>query len=93
VIAEPLRREGLVVLTKAVTGTFADEILAAAQELATDVLVIGTHGRTGLSHFWLGSVAEELVRRASIPVLTVRFPSPEAEPTMEERDAEDELAG
>jgi nucleotide-binding universal stress UspA family protein len=93
VIAEPLRREGLAVLTKAVTGTFADEILAAAQELATDVLVVGTHGRTGLSHLWLGSVAEELVRRAPIPVLTVRFPSAEAEPTTEERDAEDELTG
>ena len=92
-IAEPLRREGLAVLTKAVTGICGDEILVAARELGTDVLVVGTHGRTGLSHFWLGSVAEELVRRASIPVLTVRVPSAEAEPTIEERDAEDELAG
>ena len=92
-IAEPLRREGRLVQTKAVTGTCADEILSAAQELGTDVLVVGTHGRTGLSHFWLGSVAEELVRRATIPVLTVRFPSPQVEPTIEERDAEDELAG
>jgi nucleotide-binding universal stress UspA family protein len=92
-IAEPLRREGLAVLTKAVTGICADEILVATRELGTDLLVVGTHGRTGLSHFWLGSVAEELVRRASIPVLSVRVPSVEAEPTIEERDAEDELAG
>jgi nucleotide-binding universal stress UspA family protein len=92
-IAEPLRREHLAVRTNAVTGAPAAEILAAARELGADLLVVGTHGRTGISHFWLGSVAEELVRRASVPVLTVRFPSPEGEPTIEERDAEDELAG
>jgi nucleotide-binding universal stress UspA family protein len=48
-IAEPLWREGLPVRTKAVTGTSADEILSAAQKLGTDVLVVGTHGRTGIS--------------------------------------------
>jgi len=93
VIAEPLRREGITVLTKAVTGNRADEILAAAGDCGAEVLVVGTHGRKGLSHFWLGSVTEEVVRRASIPVLTVRVPSPNAEPTIEERDAEDELTG
>lgn len=92
-IAEPLRQEGLAVLAKAVTGIRADAILLEARNLGSDVLVVGTHGRTGLSHFWLGSVAEELVRRASIPVMTVRYPSPDAEPTREERDAEDELTG
>jgi nucleotide-binding universal stress UspA family protein len=92
-IAEPLRREHLAVTTKAVTGACADEILGAAHELGSDLLVVGTHGRTGLSHFWLGSVAEEIVRRAPMPVLTVRFPSPDAQPTVEERAAEDELAG
>jgi nucleotide-binding universal stress UspA family protein len=92
-IAEPLKREGFAVLTKAVTGTCASAILVAAEKFGTDLLVVGTHGRAGLSHFWQGSVAEDLVRRASIPVLTVRFPSPEAEPTIEERGAEDELAG
>ena len=92
-IAEPLRREHLDVTTKAVTGAPTDAILGAARDLGADLLVVGTHGRTGLSHWWLGSVAEELVRRAAIPVLTVRFPSAEAEPTVEERAAEDELAG
>ncbi len=92
-IAGPLRSEGLSVLTRAVTGDVADEILGAAQDLGADALVVGTHGRAGLSHLLLGSVAEKLVRHAPVPVVTLRSPSPEAEPTREERDAEDELAG
>jgi nucleotide-binding universal stress UspA family protein len=67
--------------------------LRAARELRSDLIVVGTHGRTGLSHFWLGSVAETLVRLAPVPVLTLRSESPEAEPTREERQAEDELSG
>src|SRR5688572_25831373 len=43
-IAEPLRREGLAVLTKAITGIPADAILLVAQNLGSDVLVVGTHG-------------------------------------------------
>jgi universal stress protein A len=39
-----------------------------------DLLVLGTHGRTGLSHALLGSVAEKVVRRSPCPVLTVRTP-------------------
>lgn len=91
-IAEPLRREGLSVLTKTVTGGIAEEILLAAKN-DTDVLVLGTHGRTGLSHLLVGSVAEKIVRCASVPVVTVRSRSPEAAKTNEERDAEDELSG
>ena len=37
-----------------------------------DLIVIGTHGRTGIKHFLLGSVAEQVLRRACCPVLTVR---------------------
>ncbi|MET0595949.1 MAG: universal stress protein [Polyangiaceae bacterium] len=93
-IAEPRRREQqLTVATKAVTGACADEILRVAQEIEADLIVVGTHGRTGLSHLLRGSVVEEIVRRASIPVLTIRFHSSDAQPTSEERAAEDELAG
>ena len=46
----------------------------AADELDADLLVIGTHGHTGLAHVLLGSVAERIVRTAEIPVLTVRQP-------------------
>ncbi len=50
------------------------EILRVAEDLACDLIVMGTHGRTGLSHLLMGSVAEKVVRRACCPVLTVRIP-------------------
>lgn len=51
-------------------GFEADTILAAAPRY--DLLVMGTHGRTGFAHLMLGSVAERVVRRSPTPVLTVR---------------------
>lgn len=53
-------------------GTAWEEILSAARELGADLVVLGTHGRRGLSHAILGSVAERVVRLSPIPVLTVR---------------------
>lgn len=50
----------------------AAEIIRAASEWKADVVVMATHGRTGLSHFVLGSVAEKVVRECPCPVLTVR---------------------
>jgi nucleotide-binding universal stress UspA family protein len=47
-------------------------ILDAATELRAGLIVMGTHGRTGLSHVFFGSVAEHVVRHSKIPVLTVR---------------------
>ncbi|MGB7632027.1 MAG: universal stress protein [Candidatus Deferrimicrobium sp.] len=54
-------------------GPAASTILSAASELPAQLLVVGTHGRTGLSRIALGSVAEAVVRAASCSVLTVRF--------------------
>lgn len=51
-----------------------EEIVAAARDLGADLLVVGTHGRRGLTHALLGSVAERVVRTSPIPVLTVRSP-------------------
>jgi universal stress protein A len=48
------------------------EICKAAEEENADVVVIGSHGRTGLSHALIGSVAETVVRHSSCPVLVVR---------------------
>ena len=48
------------------------EIIDAAKEKAADVVVMGTHGRTGIAHVIMGSVAENVVRRSPCPVLTVR---------------------
>jgi len=53
-----------------------DAILAAAGAVRADLIVIGTHGRRGLSRVLLGSVAEDVVRRAACPVLTVREAKP-----------------
>jgi universal stress protein A len=92
-IAAPLRREGLAVATFAVTGGIKEQILALARQVEADALVVGTHGRTGLSHLLLGSVAESLVRVATVPVVCVRTSAPDASPTPEESAAEDELAG
>jgi nucleotide-binding universal stress UspA family protein len=50
----------------------ADTIVRLARERAADLIVMGTHGRTGLQHVLLGSVAEKVVRLAPCPVLTVR---------------------
>ena len=55
-------------------GLPADSILDAARAQSVDVIVMGTHGRRGLSHALFGSVAESVLRRSSCPVLTVRSP-------------------
>lgn len=58
-------------------GAAWSEICAAATEAKVDLIVIGTHGRRGLAHALLGSVAEKVVRSAPCPVLTIRGPNPE----------------
>ena len=55
-------------------GLPADSILDAARAQSVDVIVMGTHGRRGVSHALFGSVAESVLRRSSCPVLTVRSP-------------------
>src|SRR5580658_7375867 len=54
------------------TGNVHDVILDVAKKNGCDLIVIGTHGRRGVAHALLGSVAEKVVRLAPIPVLTVR---------------------
>ena len=53
-------------------GYVPDTIVARASEIHADLIVLGTHGRHGIAHALLGSVAEQVVRRAGCPVLTVR---------------------
>jgi len=48
------------------------ELLQAAQDLGSDMIIMGTHGRTGLAHLLIGSIAEKVVRKSPVPVLTVR---------------------
>jgi nucleotide-binding universal stress UspA family protein len=57
-----------------VAGGSAEEIISLAQDEGCDLIVMGTHGRTGLCRLLMGSVAEEVLRKAPCPVLTVKSP-------------------
>src|SRR6056297_424103 len=63
---------GLTVVAEIVEGNPHEEILDYASEHGTDMVIMGTHGRTGLDRVVMGSVAERVVRRSPVPILTVR---------------------
>lgn len=63
---------GQLVEIKKSSGRISEKILAVAKTWPADMIVIGTHGRRGLHHFLLGSVADEVIRSASIPILLIR---------------------
>lgn len=62
----------IIYATEVVMGIPFQEIIKKAGELPADLVVVGTHGRTGMEHVIVGSTAERIVRRSLIPVLTVR---------------------
>jgi nucleotide-binding universal stress UspA family protein len=70
-------RPGLVIHPEVAEGVPFQEILRVARERTIDLIVMGTHGHTGLAHVLLGSVVDKVVRRAPCPVLTVRHPEHE----------------
>ena len=55
-------------------GAVVSVVLAEAAQRHADVIVMGTHGRSGLAHLVMGSVAERVLRQSPVPVLTVRVP-------------------
>ena len=63
---------GLTVVTEIVEGNPHEEILDYLTEHGIDMVIMGTHGRTGLDRVVVGSVTERVVRRSPVPVLTVR---------------------
>jgi nucleotide-binding universal stress UspA family protein len=71
-IASRLEREGARVEAIVRVGRAVDEIDQVATEHGVGVIVMGTHGRTGLRHLIAGSVAERVVRTSPVPVVTVR---------------------
>jgi len=68
--------EGVSTERRLVEGDPGTEILRAARQMGPDLIVMGTHGRTGLARILMGSVAERVVRKAPCPVLTVKMPFP-----------------
>ena len=64
---------------KLLLGDAAHEIVELARKSNCDLIVMGTHGRTGLGRLLMGSVAEIVLRKSQCPVLTVKLPFPEAE--------------
>ncbi|WP_435184024.1 universal stress protein [Halobellus sp. EA9] len=73
-IAETVARlpDAVAVERTVATGIPQDEILDLVDELGADVVVMGTHGRSGLDRYLVGSVTERVVRHSPVPVLTVR---------------------
>jgi universal stress protein A len=67
-----LRRRGATARGLICLGTAAQAIVETAKKLKADLIVLSTHGRTGLSHVVMGSVAERVVRTAPCAVMTVR---------------------
>jgi nucleotide-binding universal stress UspA family protein len=59
-----------------VPGIAYDEIIKKALEIPADLVVMGTHGRTGLDHVLFGSTAEKVVRKSPVPVMTIRTREP-----------------
>ena len=75
-LASELRQAEIAVETRALLGSPARSILDVAGQAAADLIVIGTHGRRGAARLVVGSVAEQVVRGASVPVLVSMMMTP-----------------
>ena len=73
-LAKRLGKDGLAVTTFVRVGNPVEEINALIEDEKIDLVVMGTHGRTGLRHMLAGSVAERVVRTSKVPVMTIRQP-------------------
>jgi nucleotide-binding universal stress UspA family protein len=67
-----MREQGVEVEGRFIIGVPSVEIVSVAQKQNADLIVMGTHGRTGLAHIFLGSTAERVIQYAPCPVLTVK---------------------
>lgn len=70
-VVDHVAPEGVTIRTHLVEGLPDVEIHHLVAELGAEMIVMGTHGRRGVSHFLLGSIAEKVVRTSSVPVLVV----------------------
>ena len=72
--ADSLRQDGLTVQTVVVSGRPAEEILDYANKNQVDLIIMSTHGRSGVSRWVVGSVTDKVVRHSVTPVLTISPP-------------------
>lgn len=72
-MARPGREKGLLIETHVLRGDPPTEIVKATKALNCNLIVMGTHGRTGMAHLLMGSVAERVIRSSPVPVLVVRL--------------------
>ena len=77
--ASDIRQGGVVVEDRILPGHVASVILETARARAVDLIVMGTHGRKGGAHLFLGSVAESVVRSSPCPVLVTRDAASDAD--------------
>lgn len=73
-LADRLAKDGVTARGVVAIGAPVDEINRAVERERADLIVMGTHGRTGFRHLVAGSVAERVVRSSKVPVLTIRHP-------------------
>ena len=73
-VAESLSKAGLPAKGVVVTGWAADSIMKYAEENGVDLIIMSTHGRSGISRWVMGSITDKVVRNSRIPVLSVSPP-------------------
>lgn len=92
-MARSLASRGVQIDLRVEEGAPVQTILSIADELQPDAIVMGTHGRKGLAHAFMGSVAERVVRGATCPVITLKSDHAVEQPTEAEQQAPAEAAG
>jgi nucleotide-binding universal stress UspA family protein len=89
-VAKMARHHGIDVETAVESGDPAERIVDYADEIDADLIVLGTHGRSGVKRRLIGSVAENVVRQAKPPVMTVSLP--ETDVTVDDKDEARDIA-
>ncbi|MBM3925991.1 MAG: universal stress protein [SAR202 cluster bacterium] len=82
--AQPMREKGIDVQCVTVRGLAAEEIIRCAKDYGVDLIIMATHGRSGIGRMVLGSVADEVLRKSSLPILLYK---PGAQKKQEEKPA------
>ena len=72
--AEELKKQGLPARGVVATGWAADTIMSYSEKEKVDLIIMSTHGRSGIGRWFMGSVADKVVRHSKVPVLTVAPP-------------------